>query len=162
TIWLKHFRPDLVVAPLRGNVPTRIAKLREGGYDAIVLAAAGLARLGDPGGPLVAALSGLRTSRLEPRRFVPAPAQGALAVLHRARRLAARHGDDRARRANRHGDGDGQRRARRGRPALGIDRRRARRGARRARPGRRPMTAPREAARAARRILITRSEDDAS
>jgi len=90
TIWLKHFRPDLVVAPLRGNVPTRIAKLREGGYDAIVLAAAGLARLRGPGGPVVAALSGLRTSRLEPRRFVPAPAQGALAVQCREDRTDVR------------------------------------------------------------------------
>ncbi len=90
TIWLRHLRPDLVVAPLRGNVPTRIAKLREGGYDAIVLAAAGLARLGGPGGPLVAALSGLRTSRLEPRRFVPAPAQGALAVQCREDRADVR------------------------------------------------------------------------
>lgn len=90
TMWLKHLRPDLVVAPLRGNVPTRVAKLRDGGYDAIVLAAAGLARLGDPGGPLVAALSGLRTSRLEPRHFVPAPAQGALAVQCREDRTDVR------------------------------------------------------------------------
>src|SRR5690606_36682364 len=78
------------VAPLRGNGPTRIAKLGEGGYDAIVLGAAGLARLRGPGGPVVAALSGLRTSRLEPRRFVPAPAQGALPVQCREDRADVR------------------------------------------------------------------------
>lgn len=86
TAWLKHLRPDLDVAPLRGNVPTRVGKLRAGDYDAIVLAAAGLARLDDPNGPLADALAGLKTSRLDPQRFVPAPAQGALAVQCREAR----------------------------------------------------------------------------
>ena len=43
---LKAFRPDLVIHPLRGNVDTRVRKLEEGEYDAIILAAAGLTRLG--------------------------------------------------------------------------------------------------------------------
>jgi hydroxymethylbilane synthase len=77
--WLLHFRPDLVVEPLRGNVPTRVRKLEEPTLDAIVLAAAGLDRLhGDAA--LGALLAGLTILRLEPRLFVPAPAQGALAV----------------------------------------------------------------------------------
>jgi hydroxymethylbilane synthase len=75
-VWLTHFRPDFVVEPLRGNVPTRIRRLAEGGFDAIVLAAAGVERL--------QAEQRLGTDvvvlRLEPKRFVPAPAQGALAV----------------------------------------------------------------------------------
>ena len=70
---LTHLRPDLRVSELRGNVPTRVRKLREGGYDAIVLAAAGLARL-------ELELSGLEAVWLEPTLFVPAPAQGALAL----------------------------------------------------------------------------------
>lgn len=77
---LAWHRPDLVADELRGNVPTRIAKLREGRYDAILLAAAGVARLD-------ADLSGLEVVALEPARFVPAPAQGALA-------LEIRRGDD--------------------------------------------------------------------
>lgn len=70
---LLHLRPDVSVRELRGNVPTRLRKLREGNYDAIVLAAAGLARLGLD-------LSGLEAVWLEPKLFVPAPAQGALAL----------------------------------------------------------------------------------
>jgi len=80
TVWLELLRPDLAVQPLRGNVPTRIGKLRAGDYDAIVLAAAGLARLSTPGGVLADALDDVHVARLDPRRFVPAPAQGALAV----------------------------------------------------------------------------------
>ncbi len=70
---LLHLRPDLRVQELRGNVPTRLRKLREGGYDAVVLAAAGLSRL-------KLDLSGLEAVWLEPKLFVPAPAQGALAL----------------------------------------------------------------------------------
>ena len=44
-VWLAHFRPDLAIEPLRGNVPTRIRKLHERRLDAIVLAAAGVDRL---------------------------------------------------------------------------------------------------------------------
>jgi hydroxymethylbilane synthase len=78
-VWLTHFRPDLHIQSLRGNVPTRIRKLQDGNHDAIVLAAAGVARLraDDRLGDL---LTGLAIVRLDPERFVPAPAQGALAV----------------------------------------------------------------------------------
>jgi hydroxymethylbilane synthase len=58
---------------LRGNVPTRVAKLEGGEYDAIVLAAAGLDRL-------ELDLAHLHLIRLDPTVFVPAPAQGALAL----------------------------------------------------------------------------------
>ncbi len=83
-VWLRHFRTDLAVEPLRGNVPTRLRKLRDGGYDAIVLAAAGIARLREGGDALDGTLDGLATIRLDPRRFVSAPAQGALAVQCRS------------------------------------------------------------------------------
>jgi len=74
---LRHQRPDVMVAELRGNVPTRVRKLREGAYDAVVLAAAGLLRL-------ELDLSGLEVTPLDPQLFVPAPAQGALALEIRA------------------------------------------------------------------------------
>jgi hydroxymethylbilane synthase len=77
---LAWHRADLRSAELRGNVPTRIERLREGRYDAIVLAAAGLERL-------ELTPEGLETVVLDPARFVPAPAQGALA-------LEIRRGDD--------------------------------------------------------------------
>jgi hydroxymethylbilane synthase len=77
--WLKSFRPDLVILPLRGNVPTRVQRLEEGAFDAIVLAAAGVARL-QAEERLGSALAGVELLRLDPQRFVPAPAQGALAV----------------------------------------------------------------------------------
>lgn len=70
---LLYLRPDLNVQELRGNVPTRVQKLRDTQYDAIVLAAAGLARL-------ELDLSGLEVRFLEPDLFVPAPAQGTLAL----------------------------------------------------------------------------------
>ncbi len=79
--WIRHLRPDLDVKSLRGNVPTRIGRLAEG-YDAILLAAAGLERLADT--PLddapEIALGHLAVTRLDPVVFVPAPAQGALAL----------------------------------------------------------------------------------
>jgi hydroxymethylbilane synthase len=68
-------RPDLEILPLRGNVDTRLRKLDAGEFDAIVLAAAGLARLG---------LSERVTEALDPTLVVPAPAQGALALECRA------------------------------------------------------------------------------
>ena len=77
--WLKHFRPDLVVEPLRGNVPTRVRRLEEGRFDAIVLAAAGVERL-QAEQRLGSALAAVVVVRLDPQRFVPAPAQGALAI----------------------------------------------------------------------------------
>ncbi len=68
-----HLRPDLQVKPLRGNVDTRLRKLREGLYDAIVLAEAGIVRLGLK----------VYYARLSPEKVVPAPAQGIIAVYAR-------------------------------------------------------------------------------
>jgi hydroxymethylbilane synthase len=81
--WLAHFRPELVIEPLRGNVPTRVRRLEQGDFDAIVLAAAGVERL-QAEQHLRSALAGVTVLRLDPRRFVPAPAQGALAVQCRS------------------------------------------------------------------------------
>ena len=64
-------RPDLRIAPLRGNVDTRIAKLDRGEVDAIVLALSGLKRLG---------LAERATAIFDPETWLPALAQGALAV----------------------------------------------------------------------------------
>jgi len=64
-------RPDVVVEPIRGNVDTRLRKLGAGGFDAIVLAAAGLRRLG---------LAPAYCTLLDPERFVPAVGQGIIAV----------------------------------------------------------------------------------
>ena len=69
---LLNYRPDAQLKDIRGNVPTRLEKLRSGDFDAIFLAAAGLVRLGLD-------LSDLYVVRLHPREFVPAPAQGVLA-----------------------------------------------------------------------------------
>jgi hydroxymethylbilane synthase len=79
-VWLKYFRPDLVIESLRGNVPTRIKRLKEGRYDAILLAGAGVERLRARTDVLEAVLEGLLVLRLDPQTFVPAPAQGALAI----------------------------------------------------------------------------------
>lgn len=70
---LLAFRPDVTLSDLRGNVPTRVQKLRDGQYDAILLAVAGLERL-------KLDLSDLHVEKLDPREFVPAPAQGVLAL----------------------------------------------------------------------------------
>jgi len=66
------FRPDLEIKDIRGNVPTRLNKLREKQFDAIILAAAGLERLEID-------LSEFEVIQLNPKEFVPAPAQGVLA-----------------------------------------------------------------------------------
>ena len=73
---LQTLQSGLNIVPLRGNVPTRIGKLRQGEYDAIVLARAGIERLGLD-------LSDLHVQVLPPNQFVPAPAQGALAIQMR-------------------------------------------------------------------------------
>ena len=67
-------RPDLHLLDLRGNVNTRLAKLDNGDYDAIVLACAGLERL---------AFAARIRSRLDPPHWLPAAAQGAIAIEHR-------------------------------------------------------------------------------
>ncbi len=90
-VWLNHFRSDLQIEPLRGNVPTRLPKLEDGNFDAILLAAAGVERL-QAQHRLGSELADIVVLRLDPQRFVPAPAQGALAVQCRrddARVLAA-------------------------------------------------------------------------
>ena len=79
---LVDLRPDLRVEMLRGNVPTRLRRLRDGNFDAILLAAAGLHRLGeDPetASEFAGLRQGLTEHRLDPAIFVPAPTQGALA-----------------------------------------------------------------------------------
>jgi hydroxymethylbilane synthase len=70
-----HRRPELTIIPLRGNVDTRLAKMERGEADAIILAAAGLNRLG---------LGHLPRGLIDPLECPPAPAQGALAVQTRA------------------------------------------------------------------------------
>lgn len=70
---LRFLRPDLVLEPLRGNVPTRVRKLREGKYDAILAASAGLDRLELP-------LDDFHVYRLPESLLIPAPAQGALGL----------------------------------------------------------------------------------
>lgn len=67
---LKEYRPDLEIVPLRGNIHTRLAKLDAGEYDAIVLAKAGLDRMGIVRPMFV----------LDKDVFIPAPAQGVIAV----------------------------------------------------------------------------------
>lgn len=73
--WVRRRRPDLRVEPIRGNVDTRLAKVARGDYDATLLAAAGLKRLG-----LFTAAMHL----IDPAELIPAPAQGALGVECRA------------------------------------------------------------------------------
>jgi hydroxymethylbilane synthase len=68
---LRARRPDLTLLPLRGNVDTRVRKVHAGEYDAIILAAAGLLRLG---------LDETITEYLDIEEMIPAPGQGALAI----------------------------------------------------------------------------------
>jgi len=87
---LRRLRPDLQIESVRGNVDTRLRKLDEGQYAAIVLAAAGLIRLG---------WSGRIAEALEPAVMCPAVGQGALAVETRAGENACQrldHGETRA------------------------------------------------------------------
>jgi len=69
---LMDYRPDVQLKDIRGNVPTRLEKLRAGDFDAIFLAAAGVSRL-------ALDISDFLLVELNPREFVPAPAQGVLA-----------------------------------------------------------------------------------
>ena len=70
---LLALRPDVEIKDLRGNVPTRVAKLKSGEYDALLLAKAGVLRLNLD-------LTGLVCVDLTPDEFVPAAAQGVLAL----------------------------------------------------------------------------------
>ncbi|MBP9904253.1 MAG: hydroxymethylbilane synthase [Rhodoferax sp.] len=76
-VLLRALRPDLKIEPLRGNLDTRLRKLDDGQYDAIVLAAAGLKRLG--------LLSRIRDI-FEPTTMLPAAGQGALGIEVRSDR----------------------------------------------------------------------------
>lgn len=91
---IKHLRPDLEPTPIRGNVQTRLKKLETDDYDAVLLAHAGLKRLG---------LDDRISLVFDPDEFIPAPAQGALAIQTRANdietnKLIAAIDDDNARR----------------------------------------------------------------
>jgi hydroxymethylbilane synthase len=78
---MKRARPDLEVAPLRGNVETRLRKLDDGEADAIILALAGLRRLG---------LEGRATRIMSADEFLPAAGQGAIAIETREDDAATR------------------------------------------------------------------------
>ena len=72
---IRHLRPDLRVSPVRGNVETRLRKLDEGEFDAVILAAAGLKRLG---------LGERISARLDFDQCLPAIGQGAIGIECRA------------------------------------------------------------------------------
>lgn len=74
-VQLKRLRADLQPTPIRGNVPTRLRKLHTGDFDAVILARAGIERLG---------LGNEISFFFTPAEFLPAPAQGALALQTRA------------------------------------------------------------------------------
>jgi hydroxymethylbilane synthase len=73
-IQIMRRRPDLIVKPIRGNVETRVKKSINGEYDAVVLAEAGLVRLG---------MKDVIVERLNVRGFMPSPGQGAIATVCR-------------------------------------------------------------------------------
>ena len=77
---LRALRPDVIIKDLRGNVDTRLRKLDEGQYDALILASAGLKRLG---------LADRITTTISPEQMLPAVGQGAVGV-------EVRHDDDEA------------------------------------------------------------------
>ncbi|MEX2394368.1 MAG: hydroxymethylbilane synthase [Actinomycetota bacterium] len=84
---LRTVRPDLVTAPLRGNVDTRLRKVADGEVDAAILAAAGIERLGR---------ADEITECLDPSVFVPPPGQGAIAIEARADEVGWLAGADHA------------------------------------------------------------------
>jgi hydroxymethylbilane synthase len=78
-VQLKRLRPDLKLVPTRGNVTTRIKLLEEGRFDAVILARAAVERL---------SLAEKISFCFDPREFIPAPAQGALAIQTRSDDIA--------------------------------------------------------------------------
>lgn len=78
---LLHLRPDLQISDVRGNIDTRVRKLHEEGFHAIVLARAGLNRL---------KIEGVESLNLPESHFIPAPGQGALAIQARQNDLNTR------------------------------------------------------------------------
>ncbi len=73
---IRHLNPSLELRDIRGNVPTRIERVKRGDYDAIIIAVAGVERLNSD-------LSGLKAIKLDPEVFLPAPGQGTLAIESR-------------------------------------------------------------------------------
>jgi len=73
-VQINRLRPDVIVKPIRGNVETRVNKMLKGEFDAVVLAEAGLSRLG---------LTDVIVERLPIEDFTPSPGQGAMAVVAR-------------------------------------------------------------------------------
>jgi hydroxymethylbilane synthase len=74
-VQIRRLRPDLQAVPVRGNVQTRLRKLDKGDFDAVILARAGVERIG---------MGDKISFCFDPRQFIPAPAQGALAVQARS------------------------------------------------------------------------------
>jgi hydroxymethylbilane synthase len=75
-VQLQNIRPDLKIKPIRGNVETRVKKVIAGEFSAIILAEAGLARIG---------MEDLIAERFSVRSFVPAPGQGAIGIVCRTK-----------------------------------------------------------------------------
>lgn len=80
---LLHFRPDVRIVDIRGNVPTRISKIKSEHLDGIILAAAGATRI-------KVDLSEYHVFHCNPKEFVPAPAQGVLGIQTRTDDIALR------------------------------------------------------------------------
>jgi len=72
-VQVSRVRPDLIIKPIRGNIESRIKKIDEGKFDGVVLAEAGIGRLG----------LDVKFERLSPIDFPPSPGQGALAIVAR-------------------------------------------------------------------------------
>jgi len=72
-VQISRIRPDLIVKPIRGNIETRIRKINQGEFDAVVLAEAGILRLG----------LDVEFEKLSTKDFPPSPGQGALAIVSR-------------------------------------------------------------------------------
>ena len=73
-VQVSRLRSDVIVKPIRGNVESRIRKIKEGEYDGVVLAQAGINRLG----------LDVKTNKLSPIDFPPSPGQGALGIVCRS------------------------------------------------------------------------------
>lgn len=72
-VQVSRLRPDVIVKPIRGNIESRIKKIHEGNFDGVVLAEAGIGRLG----------LDVKFERLSTTEFPPSPGQGALAIVSR-------------------------------------------------------------------------------
>ena len=72
-VQVSRIRPDLIVKPIRGNIESRIKKIHDGNFDGVVLAEAGIGRLG----------LNVKFERLSITEFPPSPGQGALAIVSR-------------------------------------------------------------------------------